>query len=595
VRVVATAGHVDHGKSSLVRALTGTDPDRFAEEQARGLTIDLGFAFTTLPSGIEVGFVDVPGHVRFAKNMLAGVGAVEVAVLVVAAGEGWMPQTEEHLRILELLDVRHGMVVVTKADVVPADLVDLTVLEVEEHLATSVLRAAPLVVCDSVSGRGLDAVRDALDAVLATAPPPGDRGRPRLWIDRVFAPRGVGTVVTGTLAGGPVAVDDFLEVPRRAQRVRVRGIETAHRRVARAAPGARVALNLVGVDHDALRRGDALVTQGQWVVPDSVDVEILLLAGAPSPLPSRLLAAVGSGEHAVRLRPLGADGRFARFRFDVPLPLAAGDRMVLRDPARSRTVAGAVVLDLDSACAARDAPVALASEVGPRLLAGHPWLTRPDLERLADLDPARADALAGEMLDSGVAHAVGNWIVATSLLDDLRTRAGVEVRAHHERSPHAAGIELTALAATLHVDTDRMRAALAGAAEVVVDQGMVRDAARRARASDTDAARALVAELDATPFSPPAPSDLSLARALVREGTLVDVEGIVFTASAVDLARTSIRSALATRDSITVGDARELLGSSRKYVVPLLSRFDAEGVTRRRGDVRVPGPRADQL
>lgn len=595
MRVVATAGHVDHGKSSLVRALTGTDPDRFAEEQARGLTIDLGFAFTTLPSGTEVGFVDVPGHVRFAKNMLAGVGAVEVAVLVVAAGEGWMPQTEEHLRILELLDVRHGMVVVTKADAVPADLVDLTVLEVEEHLATSTLGAAPLLVCDSVSGRGLDAVRDALDAVLATAPAPGDRDRPRLWIDRVFAPRGVGTVVTGTLAGGPVAVDDLLEVPRLARRVRVRGIETAHRRVPHVAPGSRVALNLAGVDHHALGRGDALVRPGHWVAPACVDVEVLPLAGAPTPLPSRLLAAVGAGEHAVRLRPLGTEGRFARLRFAVPLPLAVGDRMVLRDPARSRTIAGAVVLDVDSACAARGAPAALALPLGPRLLAGHGWLTRSDLERLGDLDPADADALATEMLDSGTAHAVGGWIVATTELDDLRARVRVEVLAHHERAPHASGIEIGALATTLRIDADRLRAVLVDTAGVVVDQGMVSDAERRTRASDTDAARALVAELDATPFSPPAPSDPTLARALVREGTLVDVDGVVFTASAVELARASICAAFATRDSITVGEAREILGSSRKYVVPLLTRFDAEGVTRRRGDVRVPGPRADQL
>src|SRR5438045_1245850 len=205
MHVVATAGHVDHGKSSLVLALTGTDPDRFAEEKARGLTIDLGFAFTTLPSGIEVGFVDVPGHVRFVKNMLAGVGAVEVAVLVIAAGEGWMPQTEEHLRILELLGIRCGMVVVTKADAVPADLVELTVLEVEDHLGGSSWQGAPLVVCDSLSGRGLDAVRETRDDVLSAVPAPRDRGRPRQWIDRVFSPRGVSTVVTGPPARRPVA------------------------------------------------------------------------------------------------------------------------------------------------------------------------------------------------------------------------------------------------------------------------------------------------------------------------------------------------------------------------------------------------------
>ncbi len=401
MRVVATAGHVDHGKSSLVRALTGTDPDRFAEEQARGLTIDLGFAFTTLPSGLELGFVDVPGHVRFAKNMLAGVGTVEVAVLVVAAGEGWMPQTEEHVRILELLDVRHGMVVVTKADAVAPELVELTVLEVEEHLHSSPLTAAPIVVCDSVTGRGLDDVREALDALLAGTPSPGDRGRPRLWIDRVFAPRGVGTVVTGTLAGGALVVDDVLEISRLARPVRVRGIETAHRQVPSVGPGARVAVNLAGVEHHALRRGDALVRRGEWAVTMSVDVELLALPDAPTPLPARLLAAVGSGEHAVRLRHLGEDGRWARLRFVTPIPLAIGDRLVLRDPARSRTVGGAVVIDVGSECTATDAPAVLAEPLPARLLAGHPWLLRSDLARLADLDrpgdrrPRRRDARLG--------------------------------------------------------------------------------------------------------------------------------------------------------------------------------------------------------
>ncbi len=240
VRTVATAGHVDHGKSSLVLALTGTDPDRFPEEKERGLTIDLGFAFAELPSGEEVGFVDVPGHVRFIKNMLAGVGAVDVVMLVVAANEGWMPQSEEHLRIIELLGVRHGLVCLTKADLVDDDMLDLARLELDEHLAPSALADAPVVVCDALSGRGLDEVRAGLDAVLAAAPPPVDRGRPRLWVDRVFAAKGAGTVVTGTLAGGSLRVDDEVEVGPRARQARIRAIETAHHTLGVAAPGTRV-------------------------------------------------------------------------------------------------------------------------------------------------------------------------------------------------------------------------------------------------------------------------------------------------------------------------------------------------------------------
>ena len=253
MRVVATAGHVDHGKSSLVLALTGTDPDRFPEEKARGLTIDLGFAFTTLPSGTEVGFVDVPGHVRFIKNMLAGVGAVEVALLVVAASEGWMPQSEEHLRILELLGVRYAVVAITKVDTVDAETLELAHLDVAEHLEGTPFEDAPVVACDSVSGRGLDDVRAALDAVLAAAPEARDAGRPRLWVDRVFAAKGAGTVVTGTLTGGAIAIDDDVEVTSRHVRARVRAIQTAHRQVDRVGPGTRVALNLVGIEHRDVR------------------------------------------------------------------------------------------------------------------------------------------------------------------------------------------------------------------------------------------------------------------------------------------------------------------------------------------------------
>src|SRR5918911_752642 len=226
MRVVATAGHVDHGKSSLVLALTGTDPDRWPAEKARGLTIDLGFAFTTLPSGQRLGFVDVPGHVRFLKNMLAGVGAVEAAILVVAATEGWMPQSEEHLRILDLLGISHGLAVITKADLVDDDLLELARLEVEERLAGAAsFTPTDVLTVDSRSGRGLPELRVALDAMLASAPLAADRGRPRLWIDRVFAAKGAGTVVTGTLVGGAVSVgDELLTVPLN-RRVRVRGLQ----------------------------------------------------------------------------------------------------------------------------------------------------------------------------------------------------------------------------------------------------------------------------------------------------------------------------------------------------------------------------------
>ncbi len=591
MRVVATAGHVDHGKSSLVLALTGTDPDRFAEEKTRGLTIDLGFAFTTLPSGTEVGFVDVPGHVRFLKNMLAGVGAVDMVLFVVSAREGWMPQSEEHLVILELLGVRHGLVVLTKSDTIEAEELDTARLAVGDRLSRSSLHDVPMVVCDSVSGRGLDDVRAALDTVLESAPPAADLDRPRLWVDRVFAPRGAGTVVTGTLVGGTVAVGDVLEVGGTGTRVRVRGIETAHRRAEHAAPGTRVALNLTGVERSVLARGDALVRPGQWTATTIADVAVTPAPGEQLPGRARLQAYVGSGEHEVSFQALDNRGGFARLRFATPVPLAPGDRVLLRDAGRECTVAGAEVLDVEPSGAARDAAARLALPVEARLLAGSGRVLVVDVPRLTGLSDAAAGVLVAAMVDSGLAVLAGDSLVDMSLLTARRERARELVHA-------SAGVDLATLASSLDVDAGDLRVVLEGDERLVVERGIVRDAAQ-VPIDGSPEATALVAALDASPFSPPDPAsvdaDLALVRALVRHGALVDIAGVVFTVSAVDRARELVLEHLTTHDTITVGDARDLLGSSRKYVVPLLEHFDREGVTRRRGDIRIPGPAITNL
>jgi selenocysteine-specific elongation factor len=593
VRTVATAGHVDHGKSSLVRVLTGTDPDRFPEEKARGLTIDLGFAFTQLPSGEEVGFVDVPGHVRFIKNMLAGVGAVEVVMLVVAANEGWMPQSEEHLRIVELLGVRHGLVCLTKADVVDDEMLQLARLELDERLAGSALADAPVVVCDAVSGRGIDAVRSDLDDVLAEAPAPADRYRPRLWVDRVFAARGAGTIVTGTLTGGTLRVDDEVDVGPRARRARIRGIETAHRKLDVAAPGTRVALNLAGVEHRLVQRGDAVVRPGQWHATDVVDVALQPLAGGKFRPRAALQCYAGSGEHAGRLRVLDADRRYGRVRLAEAVPLVPGDRLVLRDSGSGDTVGGAEVLDIAPEGRARDAPARLALALGPRLVAAHPWLPVDALGPWAGAGPAEAGALADDLTASGAAVRVGDWLVDPAALTALRGAAGERVRAHHERGPLEPGIELPALASALGVDAERLRAALDGVDELVVERGLVRDAARPLVA-ETPEARKLLDALEAAPFSPPEPASVGaepgLVRSLAREGQVVELDGVAFAASALDESRRRVQAALRERGTVTVADVRDLLGSTRKYVLPILKRLDAEGVTRRRGDDRIPGP-----
>ena len=598
MRVVATAGHVDHGKSSLVLALTGTDPDRWPEEKTRGLTIDLGFAFTTLPSGQELGFVDVPGHVRFLKNMLAGVGAVEAAMLVVAATEGWMPQSEEHLRILDLLGIAHGLAVITKADLVDDDLLELARLEVEERLtAAASFTPTEVLTVDSRSGRGLPELRVALDAMLAAAPLAADRARPRLWVDRVFAAKGAGTVVTGTMAGGTLPLDAEVVILPGRRRARVRKIESHHSELAEAGPGRRVALNLAGVDHTELARGSALVLPDQWAVTAVADAALTALPEAQLRR-GAYKAYIGSGEHDVRLGLIEAGGegpRFGRLRLDVPLPLEPGDRIVLRDSGSQSTVGGAEILDVAPVGRARLAAARLPLAPGPRILAGRPWLRPAEIGPLAGVGPGEAKHLAEELVRSGAARPAGEHLVAAETLADIRRRAVELTAEHHRLHPLEPGFDLPALAAALELDAARARAALEGTDGLVVEQGRARLTSHRGRVAGEPEAQRLLAALDAVPFAPPAPAEVGgspeIVRGLLRERLLLDLDGTIFTAAALDKARWIVREGLERHGSLTVAQARDLLGSSRKYVLAILAHFDAEGVTRRRGDERFPGPR----
>jgi small GTP-binding protein len=393
VRVIATAGHVDHGKSSLVLALTGTDPDRFAEEKRRGLTIDLGFAHTVV-DGEAISFVDVPGHVRFLRNMLAGVGGVDCCLFVVAATEGWKPQSEEHMRILELVGVTHGIIALTKVDLLDdAELVELAALEVAERTAGTFLGGAPIVPVAAPSGRGLPALRTALATLARTTPAAADHGRPRMWIDRVFAAKGSGTVVTGTLTDGSITTGDHVRLEPGGHGARVRAIQTLGRTVGEIGPGNRVALNLAGVEHGALTRGDAVVAPHRWHTTATVDATLDVLASLAHPVSRRgaHLAYIGSGEHAVRVRVLGPQaiepgGRgLVRLHLAAPLPLLPGDRYVLRETGRDETVGGGELLDVapvrpaSSPSAAGSTPTSWSGSPArpgrPPSVAGSPTLT----------------------------------------------------------------------------------------------------------------------------------------------------------------------------------------------------------------------------
>ncbi|GAC1544186.1 MAG: selenocysteine-specific translation elongation factor [Acidimicrobiales bacterium] len=574
MRVLATAGHVDHGKSTLVLALTGTDPDRLGEEKARGLTIDLGFAVCTLPGGEEVAFVDVPGHVRFIKNMLAGVGAVDACIFVVAATEGWKPQSEEHLRILSLLGISHGVIALTKCDLVDDEWRELVELDVRDRVAGTFLEGVEIVGVDGMSGRGLEDLQRALVRLIADTPASADRGRPRLWVDRVFPVKGAGTVVTGTLTGGPLAVDDTVAVEPGGIEGRIRQLHSHHVAFAQADPGRRMAVNLVGIPHDRVTRGQAIVRPGQWHRSRVVDASLHVLASLDHDVSRRgaYAAYVGSGEFPVRLRVLGSsavapgESGFVRLWLapGMTLPLLPGDRFVLREAGRAETVGGGEILDV--------APVVTASRATPsrsvaRVVAERGWVEAAELERLTG---------------AAVPADVGRWVVDPPLLADAQARLAEAVA-----SAGSDGLEVAAL-------SERDRAVLAhGLPDTVIDAGRARPAGALPKGVSPEA-QSILDELVAQPWSPPdvAGPQRGALRELARAGLAVEAGPIWFATTAVEEAARRVAALLVgTPEGVTVSDVRDALGATRKHVVPLLGHLDASGVTRRRGDLRVAGPR----
>lgn len=573
--VIATAGHVDHGKSTLVQALTGTDPDRWAEEKRRGMTIDLGFASTLLPSGTEIGFVDVPGHCRYVTNMLSGVGSVDACLFVVDANEGWRAQSEEHLRILELLGVGAGIIAMTKAASLDADLVALAAEEIADRVRATFLEGAAVVPVDAPAGMGLDDLRAGLDRLVAALPPAQDRGRPRLWVDRSFSIRGAGTVVTGTLLGGTLSAGEELMVEPGSRRVRARGLQSHNRSCDRAGPGRRVAVNLADVDAGDVRRGHALVRPGQWHVTSVMDVSLSVLAGSPQAVSGRgaFAAYIGTAALPVRLKLIGpaeqiAPGETGDARMWLlsgrRVAAVPGDRFVLRELGRSETVGGGVVLDVE--------PVLPASKARPylsvaRVVEERGWVSADQLERLTG---ARAEPTVGVWVVSPAAEAA-----TTARISEMCRVAGADgldiaKLAEVERAILARGVQGVAVSGPRAYSEDHVPRGLSERASAVLN----------------------LLEKDGT--SPPELplEDRKALRELEAAGLAVDASGVWFASSAVEAAVDRLRVLLRENPGgFTVSDARQALGTSRKYALPLLAHLDASGMTRRQGDTRVAGPR----
>lgn len=629
MRVIATAGHVDHGKSALVKALSGINPDRLAEEQKRGLTIDLGFAWIDL-AGEPIGIVDVPGHIDFIKNMLAGVGSVDAALFVVAADEGVMPQTREHLAILDLLAVPTGVVALTKADAVDdPDWLDLVEMDVHDLLAGTCLAAAPIVRVSAHKGTGLDELRHALRHALTALPPRRDRNRPRLPIDRVFTLSGFGTIVTGTLSDGHLAVGDSVEVLPDGPSGRIRGLQSHKQSIDVAHPGSRVAVNLSGISTDEIRRGQVVCKPDTLRATRLLDVSFRLLKDAPTSLTHNLTVDFfcGAAETPAHVRVLaveevhpGAEA-WLQLRLDQPVLVAAGDRYILRRPSPSATLGGGVVLNphprrryrrFDPAVTARFETLARGApdEILLQTLEREPLLAPNALIGRSGLGADIAQSTLTELQQSGAIAALDGALLTQSALDALFTALTALLDDYHRANPLKRGMPRGEVRSRLRLPTQGRNQDLPvrafnqlvqqaiDAARIGGDEQLLWRADFRVTFNERQrrAVEQTLARFAASPFAPPTAAetltllgdDETLLEALLEQDQLRRLQGnVLFRGADADVMFAQIRQFISAEGSISLAQARDLFNTSRKYVQAVLEEMDAQRITRRDGDVRV--------
>ena len=592
--VLATAGHVDHGKSTLVNALTGMEPDRWAEERKRGLTIDLGFAWTTLPSGRELAFVDVPGHEKFLANMLAGVGPAPIVCLVVAGDKGWQAQSSDHRDAITALGITRGLVVITRADLAPES-VAATEAQIRAELRGTPLADAPVLTVSATTGDGLDELVATLDAVTAEAPAPDAEARLRLWVDRAFTIKGAGTVVTGTLTAGTLHTGDRLRLVGETsdEATAVRGLQSRNSSAEVVVPSARVAVNLRDVAADDIHRGDALISDDAWPIVEVIDVRRtmgqLLDEGVHG-----LMLHIGTAAVPVHMRPF--DGDHARLTLERPLPLQVTDRIVLRSPGSRNVFAGVVVLDVDPPELSRRG----AGTRRVRELEGRPETgdILAEVARRGAVERARLVRFGlsvPEDLSDAVVNASGGWLVHRPTLENWVEAAASIVKAKLAAEPLAAGVpekalaeELRRLDPSLPGDHNReLVAAIASRAGLETVKGMVRPPGHSA---DLGPAEAGVAEVErrlaANPFAAPEADDLRELRLGVRELAVAESAGRLLRLGdgVVVSPRTpaqAMRLLAGLDQPFTTSAARKALGTTRRVVIPLLEYLDGRGWTRR--------------
>lgn len=612
--VLGTAGHIDHGKSVLVHALTGIDPDRLREEKERGMTIDLGFAWLKLPSGREVGIIDVPGHERFVKNMLAGVGGIDLALFIVAANEGVMPQTREHLAILDLLEIPRGIVVITKKDLVDEELLSLVRMEIEELISTTTLSQAPVIAVSALTGEGLPELVSAIDELLGSTEPRRDLGRPRLSIDRVFTIAGSGTVVTGTLIDGSLAVGQEVEIMPAGLKSRLRGLQTHKARIDTATPGSRVAANLVGITTSQLQRGDVL-TKPDWLIPTiMLTAKLHLLSYLHRPLRHSATVSfhTGAAETMTKVRLLEGDelqpgkSTWAQLLLDRPVAVVKGDHFIIRSS--TETLGGGKIVDSHARRLRRFRPAVIENlrareegtteEMMMALLEAKQLLELSALLSQFNLPVSETrsiiEALARQEKVIRLGQGEQSLLLTVPDWEKLTKQITTILQDYHRRFPTRPGMPKVELGSRL-----KLGAYAAAAFQRLFDHGVITEVGavvclptHHVQLSQAQQAKvdAFLRSLAQNPYAPP--SDLipepDLLNLLIEQQQVVKVsDDVVFATSAYNEMVERVTSHIKTHGKVTLAEVRDLFQTSRKYAQAFLEYLDGKKITRRVGDERV--------
>ncbi len=616
--VVGTAGHIDHGKSALVLKMTGIDPDRLPEEKRRGMTIDLGFAWAELPSGQTIGIVDVPGHERFVRNMVAGIGGIDAVIFVIAADDGWMPQSDEHFHIVRLLGIKTGLVALTKKDLVDDELLQLQADDIRDHLKNSFLEGCRIVPVSSITGEGVDEVKKTLNSILTDTIQKRDIGSARLFVDRRFTIQGMGTVVTGTLLEGSLTIDQQVEIQPSGKTSRIRNLQTHQTEIKEAHPGSRVAVNLAGMEKMEVARGDAVCTRGTVAPTNRIAAELSLLGRSKFPVKNgfELSFLLGTADVLARVYMLESDllkpgeKSFVRFHLKEPVSAKIGDRFIIRRISPQDTIGGGIVLDTEVLTGRKDKNkqveiLKARQELTPESLVSSELLkeNKISLSRFQMNMPFPKDAIDGalkSLSERGEILITGNVIISKHSLEKFVEPACKIIENDHQMRPWASGIEPGILGKKLKIEPERLQEVvdyLVSTRKVVIENGLLRHPAHRAelKPEQKELQGKLNARLSASPLSAPIrkefidedPGYEVVINFLRDRGDIIELKGgILFTSRDFERIIDRVIEYLKQVKQAKASDIKSHLDTSRKYVIPLLEKLDHMGITVRNGDNR---------